>query len=316
MNILNKKYRIIKYSQESIDEWMQFKEKYPEHYERYIREIRESGEDFKLLEVDSVSRSEKCENCPYKVYREHPWGYSYLLDCEWWTCYEGKSREEIKELLAERERENENFRKQMRKMFPEVFGEQEEETKEKKIKEKIVTTKEPKKVVKKEKNIMPKKEEKEVEKKYKIVTLCGSTKFKPEFEKITEKLTIQGNIVLAPGEYTGFNNINPDSKEMTQLDDDTIEMLKDLHKEKIRMADEVLIINKDGYIGETTKEEIQFALSIGKPVFYIENSVEETCLNKLKFVLDTQNKKLSDEAIDAIANAIIIIDGYTERSYK
>ncbi len=161
---------------------------------------------------------------------------------------------------------------------------------------------------------MAKNEEKEVEKKYKVITLCGSTRFKEVFERITERLTLQGNIVLAPGEYSGFNNAN--NPETIQLDDDTIEMLKDLHKEKIRMADEVLIINKDGYIGESTKEEIQFALSIGKPVFYIENSEEETCLNKLKFVLDTQNKKLSNEAVDAISRAIIIIDGYTERSYR
>lgn len=156
--------------------------------------------------------------------------------------------------------------------------------------------------------------EKEVEKKYKVVTLCGSTKFKEEFERIAERLTLQGNIVLAPGEYSGYNQEH--NLQASKVTEDTIEMLKDLHKEKIRMADEVLIINKDGYIGESTKEEIQFALSIGKPVFYIENSEEETCLNKLKFVLDTQNKKLSNEAVDAISRAIIIIDGYTERSYR
>ena len=161
---------------------------------------------------------------------------------------------------------------------------------------------------------MPKKEEKEVEKKYKVITLCGSTRFKEEFERIAERLTLQGNIVLAPGEYSGYNEEH--NLQATKVTEDTIEMLKDLHKEKIRMADEVLIINKDGYIGESTKEEIQYALSIGKPVFYIENSDEEICLNKLKFVLDTQNKKLSNEAIDAISRAIIIIDGYTERSYR
>lgn len=300
MSKLNPKYRIIQYPKEIIDDWMQFKEKYPEIYTNYLEMIKETGESFQLLEVDSISRSKECEDCPYKVYKEHPWGYSYILDCEWDICYKGKSREEIKVLLEQRERNEKEIRRKIEEKFPDTFGKlkQPEEDIPEKEKTDVTNTKEPEKVIKEEKIIMAKKEEKEVEKKYKVVTLCGSTRFKEEFDKIAEKLTLQGIIVLAPGEYSKY------CKKDNELTEDIIEMLKDLHKEKIRMADEVLIINKDGYIGESTKEEIHYALSIGKPVFYIENSEEETCLNKLKFVLETQNKKLSDEAVDAISRAI------------
>ena len=51
----------------------------------------------------------------------------------------------------------------------------------------------------------------------------------------------------------------------------TKEMLDDMHKRKIDMADEIFVINVDGYIGESTKSEIEYAKLNGKVISYLEN---------------------------------------------
>ena len=99
--------------------------------------------------------------------------------------------------------------------------------------------------------------------KYNIITLCGSIKFKNEFMKIQEKLTLEGNIVFTPN---FFNNIK---KEEISLD--TKKMLDEMHKQKIEMSDEIYVINCGGYIGESTKSEIEYAKTKGKKIYYLEN---------------------------------------------
>ena len=91
---------------------------------------------------------------------------------------------------------------------------------------------------------------------YKIITLCGSIKFKDEFMKVQEKLTLEGNIVLTPN---FFNNIKKED-----IDEKTKEMLDEMHKQKIDISDEIYVINVSGYIGESTKSEIEYAKSKGK----------------------------------------------------
>lgn len=98
---------------------------------------------------------------------------------------------------------------------------------------------------------------------YKIITLCGSIKFKDEFIKIQEKLTLKGNIVLAPN---FFNNIKKED-----IDEKTKKMLDEMHKQKIDMSDEICIINVGGYIGESTKSEIEYAKEKGKGISYLES---------------------------------------------
>lgn len=98
--------------------------------------------------------------------------------------------------------------------------------------------------------------------KYKIITLCGSIKFKEEFIKVQEKLTLEGNIILTPN---FFNNIKKED-----IKEETKEMLDKMHKQKIDMSDEILVINVDGYIGESTRNEIEYAKSKGKKVSYLE----------------------------------------------
>ena len=102
-------------------------------------------------------------------------------------------------------------------------------------------------------------------KKYNVVTLCGSTKFKEDFIKVQKELTLQGNIVISVGLFghSGDNEV---------WDDDTKEMLDDMHKRKIDMADEIFVINKGGYIGNSTKSEIAYAKLTGKPIRFLEDN--------------------------------------------
>ena len=98
--------------------------------------------------------------------------------------------------------------------------------------------------------------------KYKVITLCGSTRFRKEFEKINKKLTLEGNVVISVGCFGHAGDvITPEQKEM----------LDNIHLQKIDMADEIFIINKDGYIGASTTREIRYAESIGKKIIYLED---------------------------------------------
>lgn len=107
---------------------------------------------------------------------------------------------------------------------------------------------------------------------YKVITLCGSTKFKAEFMKVQKDLTLQGNIVISLGLFSHFG----DNTALEDMDEDTLtktkELLDDMHKRKIDMADEIFVINVDGYIGESTKNEIEYALNAGKKVNYLEGT--------------------------------------------
>jgi len=100
--------------------------------------------------------------------------------------------------------------------------------------------------------------------KYKVITLCGSTKFKEDFIREQKRLSLEGNIVISVGLFGhsgDFEAMTPETKQM----------LDDMHKRKIDMADEIFVINKDGYIGSSTRSEIEYALSTNKKVNYMEN---------------------------------------------
>ena len=95
---------------------------------------------------------------------------------------------------------------------------------------------------------------------YKVITLCGSTRFKDEFIEIQRKLTLEGNIVISVGLFDYSGNITDKQKTM----------LNNMHKSKIDMADEIYVINKGGYIGESTRDEIEYAKSKKIPIKYME----------------------------------------------
>jgi len=99
--------------------------------------------------------------------------------------------------------------------------------------------------------------------KYKVVTLCGSTRFKDKFFEVQKRLTLEGCIVISVGLF-GHSGDDEVWSEGTK------EMLDDMHKRKIDMADEIFVINVDDYIGSSTSSEIEYALSNGKKVNYLE----------------------------------------------
>ncbi len=98
--------------------------------------------------------------------------------------------------------------------------------------------------------------------KYEVVTLCGSTRFKDDFIKVQKALTLKGKIVISVGLFGHTGDV---------ITDDQKRMLDDMHKRKIDMADAIFVINKGGYIGKSTKSEIEYAKSTGKTIAYLES---------------------------------------------
>lgn len=100
--------------------------------------------------------------------------------------------------------------------------------------------------------------------KYKVITICGSTRFKEQFLEVQKHLTLEGNIVISVGLF-GHSG---DAEVWTP---GTKEMLDDMHKRKIDMADAIYVINVGGYIGQSTRSEIEYARSQGKEVMSLES---------------------------------------------
>lgn len=105
--------------------------------------------------------------------------------------------------------------------------------------------------------------------KYPVVTLCGSTRFKNEFYEAQKRLTLEGNIVISVDLFGHAGN----QEVWDGMDEDTLskwfcvktkEMIDDMHKRKIDMADSSYVINVGGYIGESTRSEINYAEKTGK----------------------------------------------------
>lgn len=93
-----------------------------------------------------------------------------------------------------------------------------------------------------------------------VVCLCGSTRFKDEYLVEQERLTMEGKIFLTVGMFGHSDDVDlsPDEKAM----------LDELHKRKIDLADRVHVIDKNHYIGESTRSEIEYAERHGVPVTY------------------------------------------------
>ena len=100
--------------------------------------------------------------------------------------------------------------------------------------------------------------------KYKVITLCGSTKFKEQYLEAQKRLTLEGNIVISVGLF-GHSGDDDVWTEGTKA------MLDDMHLRKIDMADEIFVINVGGYIGESTRREITYATGCGKVIRYLED---------------------------------------------
>lgn len=100
--------------------------------------------------------------------------------------------------------------------------------------------------------------------KYPVITLCGSTRFKEDFERVNRELTLSGNIVISVGCFGHSGDSFADEQKV---------MLDDIHKRKIDMADAIYVINKGGYIGSSTKSEIEYAIKHNKQIIFMEDDL-------------------------------------------
>lgn len=92
-----------------------------------------------------------------------------------------------------------------------------------------------------------------------IITLCGSSKFKNEFLKVQKELSLKGYLVLSLGL---FGHSGDDEAWVKKY------LLDRVHKQKIDMSSAIFIIDVDGYVGESTKNEIEYAINRGKTVYF------------------------------------------------
>jgi hypothetical protein len=142
-------------------------------------------------------------------------------------------------------------------------------------------------------------------KKYPVITLCGSTRFRTEFEEMQKKLTLQGNIVISvglfghSGDFEVWEHMNEGDRTQTKL------MLDDMHKEKIRMADSIFVINPGGYVGESTWSEICYAWMTQKKMEFIEPIGNREIEDKVKEHIQMA-ETLAWQQLDGIRHS----DGY------
>ncbi|WP_274366251.1 hypothetical protein [Paenibacillus thermotolerans] len=105
-----------------------------------------------------------------------------------------------------------------------------------------------------------------------IITLCGSTKFKSQFEQANAYLTLQGNIVISLAFF--------EQSEGFEITSEQAELLGNLHFKKIDLSDEIFVIDVGGYIGSSTKKEIEYAKRHGKVVrYYSSGEVPDNVFN-------------------------------------
>lgn len=104
-----------------------------------------------------------------------------------------------------------------------------------------------------------------------IITLCGSTKFYTETEKAARDLSVNGFLVLRTSFYSKSRDKELFDKMTNNEKEYIIDKLVKEHDIMIDMSDGIYVINPDGYIGESTKREIEYAKGKGKFVLYLED---------------------------------------------
>lgn len=101
----------------------------------------------------------------------------------------------------------------------------------------------------------------------KIITVCGSLKFYKEMMEITEIMELQGNCMLVP-------IYNPSKSSKDDFTEEEALMLDKMHKERIKLSDAILVVNVDGYIGNSTRNEIDYARSLNKEIIYYTDMIK------------------------------------------
>lgn len=124
---------------------------------------------------------------------------------------------------------------------------------------------------------------------FKVITLCGSTRFKDEFLEAQKRLTLEGNIVISVGLF-GHSG---DDEVWTE---GVKGMLDRQHLAKIDLADEIFVINVGGYIGESTRREIAYAEFKGKTITYMDNSKKTSIYENYAALVELHDAgRISDE---------------------
>ena len=100
-----------------------------------------------------------------------------------------------------------------------------------------------------------------------VICLCGSTRFMDAFFDAGWRLTLDGHIILSVGVCKHAKDHGAEA-----LGQDVADRLDELHLRKIDLADSVFVLNVGGYIGSSTRKEIAYAVSTGKPIEYLEPS--------------------------------------------
>ncbi len=100
----------------------------------------------------------------------------------------------------------------------------------------------------------------------KIITVCGSLKFKEEMLEIALKMGLMGDCIITP--------IFPTNIDKDVYTKEELEMLGKMHKEKIKLSDAILVVNVDNYIGSSTQSEIEFAKQLNKEIIYYTDLIK------------------------------------------
>lgn len=125
----------------------------------------------------------------------------------------------------------------------------------------------------------------------KIITVCGSLKYKEEIMRITEEMTLQGNCMLSM--------IYPTNPDISVYTDEERELFGKLHKERIRLSDAILVVNIDHYIGSSTKSEIAFAKELNKEIILYTDMIQRGFPNSVKDNKTTHFQSIEEKLTEA-----------------
>lgn len=93
----------------------------------------------------------------------------------------------------------------------------------------------------------------------KVLTLCGSIRFMKKILEVHEELELQGYVVIGIVQHVRKEPYTPDEEDLLDV----------IHKIKIDIADGIYVVNVDGYIGSSTRSEIEYAQKTGKEIYYL-----------------------------------------------
>lgn len=99
-----------------------------------------------------------------------------------------------------------------------------------------------------------------MDRKFKTVVISGSMRFWDDIQQAASDEQLKGHIVLMPWKHPDEIPLTPEYKQL----------YKEMHDQKIEMADEMLVVNTNGYIGNSVKHEIEYATTIGLPIRYTD----------------------------------------------